>query len=172
MHIISYVSDSAIDRGQIAETIDSIAAQSRARNAALVVSGTLILEGQRFFQILEGEENDVRSVFASIQKDLRHRNVRTIVDHFTPARAFADTPMETFHVHSPELVHLSTMQMLEAILSSDFSMYCIEPSRLVEQARIIVNDLALFRCTTSAAEGHTAEQSLNTIRALAGHKRP
>lgn len=55
--------------------LDQIIRHAAARNAALGVTGALLFTGDRFAQWLEGEEDAVRSILASIVKDDRHRDV-------------------------------------------------------------------------------------------------
>ena len=60
---------------------DDIAAlliQARAANRRNGLTGALIYRGGRFAQILEGPEEMVRSRFASIATDPRHRNVQVM----------------------------------------------------------------------------------------------
>ena len=63
--------------------VSAIGAVSRDRNLASGISGALLFDGNRFCQLLEGLERDVRLLMARITKDTRHRNVSVIASsHF------------------------------------------------------------------------------------------
>ena len=67
--------------------------QSRRDNAAVGVTGALIVGGRRFLQVLEGDEFRVEATFARIQRDPRH--FATVILSRTPAsgRLFGDWAM-------------------------------------------------------------------------------
>jgi hypothetical protein len=52
------------------------------------VTGALLFENGHFVQILEGEEEAVRTTMAHIERDKRHRNIRTLAVTSITARAF------------------------------------------------------------------------------------
>lgn len=54
--------------------------KSQANNAEQKISGVLIYRNQQYFQLLEGREKQVRSIFAKIRQDERHRNVEVLLD--------------------------------------------------------------------------------------------
>ncbi|MEY4751648.1 MAG: hypothetical protein RIQ60_3862 [Pseudomonadota bacterium] len=64
--------------------------QSRARNAALGVTGMLLLDDENFFQVLEGPQEAVDAVLASISRDARHQGLTIIIREPVAQRAFSD----------------------------------------------------------------------------------
>ena len=81
-----YASVSALAADEQDEEIARIAAVSKARNAELGVTGTLVLARGRFAQILEGEAEAVDTLMAAIGRDPRHSQV-TIAHVATAPRA-------------------------------------------------------------------------------------
>ena len=51
---------------------------SRQRNPERGITGALLFDGERFCQLLEGAESDVRSLMDSIGRDPRHTDVRLL----------------------------------------------------------------------------------------------
>jgi hypothetical protein len=70
--------------------VADIVAVSRRRNASLGVTGALLFTGTRFAQIIEGSAGGLAALQASIARDPRHADVRTIVDGPCGRRLFDD----------------------------------------------------------------------------------
>jgi hypothetical protein len=66
---------------------------ARAANAAREVTGMLLYQNGRYMQMLEGEEEVVRSLFASIAADGRHRMVKVLASGPLTKRHFSDWSM-------------------------------------------------------------------------------
>ena len=66
---------------------------SRSRNEILGVTGLLLHSKERFIQVLEGEEPAVRQVWASIQRDSRHKDIDLLRCEAKPYRHFPDWRM-------------------------------------------------------------------------------
>lgn len=65
--------------------------QGRSRNLSLDVTGLLICANHKFYQWLEGPKNSVLDVYASIQKDSRHYDVRLVGEDFLGVPLFNDS---------------------------------------------------------------------------------
>jgi hypothetical protein len=76
---------------------------SRIYNAQHQITGLLLYSDGRFVQLIEGDEDAVRALYARIQKDTRHTQVVTLSDGPGPQRWFADWYMAFGHVDAPEL---------------------------------------------------------------------
>jgi hypothetical protein len=61
---------------------------SRANNARSGLSGLLLHRDGKFLQVLEGPEDTVRSKFAAIEKDPRHRDVHVLAEEQVGAPRF------------------------------------------------------------------------------------
>lgn len=90
-----YVSDSLLgdDPVPALEALSCILRTARARNALLEVTGLLLFNWTRFAQTLEGPQDAVDDVFASIRLDERHTNVSLIRRRERAVRVFARWPM-------------------------------------------------------------------------------
>lgn len=86
-----YVSRSAESIG--AAAVDSILAQSRARNPELGITGLLCYGGDIFLQVLEGGRRPVNDLYAQIVRDDRHRDVMLLAYHEVAERKFASWTM-------------------------------------------------------------------------------
>jgi hypothetical protein len=62
-------------------------------NEAVNVTGMLLYKDGNFIQVLEGEEHSVRSVYAKIGRDLRHRGLITLLQGEIAERQFPNWSM-------------------------------------------------------------------------------
>lgn len=83
-----YISTAAIPRAEATQAIDTIVAVSRIRNQSLDVTGALIFSGDIFAQIIEGPAKAVAELRASISRDTRHEDIRTVAVGEQISRAF------------------------------------------------------------------------------------
>ena len=65
----------------------------RIKNASLGITGLLLYKDASFMQALEGDEDTVRKLYASIRDDKRHRNVNTLLTISVAQRQFPDWRM-------------------------------------------------------------------------------
>ncbi|NNC54921.1 MAG: BLUF domain-containing protein [Pseudomonadales bacterium] len=75
---------------------------SRRRNGRLLLTGLLLYANGKFMQVLEGREQPVREVYASILADTRHTDINTLRLQETPARHFPDWTMAFGDLDAPE----------------------------------------------------------------------
>ena len=54
----------------------------------LGITGILLFNGQQFFQVLEGNEEILESLFSKIQFDPRHRDVVELMRDYSAYRRF------------------------------------------------------------------------------------
>ncbi|HEX8426808.1 BLUF domain-containing protein [Hymenobacter sp.] len=66
---------------------------SRRFNAEHQITGLLLYSDNRYVQVLEGPEADVRALYTRIKKDPRHEQVVTVSEGPSPQRRFADWRM-------------------------------------------------------------------------------
>lgn len=67
----------------------SIFSQARSDNQKRRITGALLLSGDWFVQVLEGDEAAVRSLYADIERDPRHTEVELMSVERVPERLFA-----------------------------------------------------------------------------------
>jgi hypothetical protein len=70
-----------------------ILAKSRAANAEAGITGMLLYKDGNFMQVLEGEEDAVRALYARIRRDPRHLGIVTLVEGQREDRSFGDWSM-------------------------------------------------------------------------------
>lgn len=87
IHQLLYVSGAA--RSLREEDIEQILATSRSNNPRLGITGMLLVAGDAFIQVLEGEVGAVQGLAEHIRRDPRHRNFMVLVEQDAPRRAFA-----------------------------------------------------------------------------------
>ena len=91
MHRLLYISTAR--RALPPEELDALLKLSRRNNAAVGVTGLLVVGGRRFLQALEGPELAVRSTYARIDRDPRHYAVVKLADTPITERAFSGWSM-------------------------------------------------------------------------------
>lgn len=91
MRRLVYVSLSRV--GTDDDEIRGIAQVSLARNSQHGVTGFLYYDEEIFLQVLEGMEEDVESIYASIRRDARHEEVVTLGSERTEGRQFGGWSM-------------------------------------------------------------------------------
>ncbi|RVU81748.1 BLUF domain-containing protein [Leucothrix sargassi] len=74
--------------------------RARKRNASLKVTGMLLYDSGSFFQVLEGDESVIKSLFTDIKRDPRHHRIVQIISEAIPKRQFAAWSMG--YVASPK----------------------------------------------------------------------
>lgn len=90
MHKLLYVSSTKRDFPQ--QQLEEILAVSRTNNAAQNVTGLLLYIDGGFLQVLEGEADVLRRLYAKIEKDTRHWDVRVLLDQVA-SRNFGEWSM-------------------------------------------------------------------------------
>ena len=71
----------------------SLLKQARTRNLANNITGLLLHRDDSFFQVLEGEQEQVMQVYSSIERDPRHHRLEILFQGPLPSREFSDWRM-------------------------------------------------------------------------------
>ena len=85
--------------GGAAVGLTKILKVARTNNAAMNITGALVLYDDWFAQVLEGPEANVRSLFARIENDPRHQSISLREADPTPARLFSRWAMALVAEH-------------------------------------------------------------------------
>lgn len=75
------------------DELRELLAQSRESNARRDLTGMLLYRGGRFVQVLEGPEQTVRDLVATIAADPRHSDMRVLIEQPIGRREFSDWTM-------------------------------------------------------------------------------
>lgn len=92
-HIIHCIYASKAARDFQQSELPGLLEKARANNAALGITGMLLYIEGNFFQVLEGEDKAVGSVFDRICLDSRHGRITQIIREPVFERAFPDWTM-------------------------------------------------------------------------------
>lgn len=102
---VTYVSTlhGSISRSQL----DGLLESSRDRNVEAGITGLLLVRDRQVIQILEGEDSQVRDLYARIRQDPRHRDVTQVWRSSSLTRRFPDWSMgfEDLQEASTDSVH-------------------------------------------------------------------
>lgn len=94
IHRVIYGSRVAADLAPLSSTdVDGILAASIRNNAAVGVTGMLLHHRDVFVQVLEGDRAAVDAVYARVERDPRHRDVRLVSAAPAAERMFGEWSM-------------------------------------------------------------------------------
>ncbi len=100
------------------KTLEEMVDAANKKNGYADVTGILLFNGTHFFQLLEGPEESVLTIYQHICEDVRHYNVVELLRDYAPARRFGKSGMEIF-----DLRRHDTNQVLQAVLDKGTSKY-------------------------------------------------
>jgi hypothetical protein len=102
MFALVYVS-SAVNEFSPPELVDLLKT-SHDNNAALDVTGMLLYKDGNFMQVLEGDEQVVRTLYAAIGRDPRHRGALVLTQGPIAERQFQDWSMGFRNLNTTEAI--------------------------------------------------------------------
>lgn len=91
LYCLSYVS-TQVQRMSNQELL-GLLDQARDANAKLGVTGLLLHRGDSFFQVLEGEYEEVQKLYEHIARDPRHQRVELVTEGYVTNREYTDWQM-------------------------------------------------------------------------------
>ncbi|MBC6989989.1 BLUF domain-containing protein [Hymenobacter sp. BT491] len=86
--------------------LHALAAQARAHNSQRHITGILFYGEGYFAQVLEGAQEEVESLYASIKRDTRHHHVTLVVRGTRPRREFPHWSMACRQLTYPAFAQL------------------------------------------------------------------
>lgn len=101
MFYLVYVSSAT--RPFSGEDLRALLETCRKNNAGLGITGMLLYKDGNFMQVLEGDEEAVRGLYARIAADPRHGGEMILQQGFTEGRQFPDWSMGFRDLDSPEV---------------------------------------------------------------------
>jgi hypothetical protein len=96
---LMYRSRTLIPQDQRKVELGRLFSEARSNNKQQGITGALLLSEDWFVQVLEGEEDAVRALFAHIERDARHDSVSVLETGKVPARVFARWAMAKVAEH-------------------------------------------------------------------------
>mgnify|MGYP003643092662 CR=1 FL=1 len=106
MHRIIYLS-TAIGYLEKQE-IESILKKSCVYNLEKNITGILLYIDRDFIQVLEGDKNDISTLFKKIKKDKRHKGIICVINETITQRQFSDWSMGYYTDSYQNLKNLSS----------------------------------------------------------------
>ena len=104
-------------------SLTSLVESAKIRNTERNITGILLFNGVDFLQILEGAEDDINTLFATIRTDQRHINVVELMRDYGPRRRFEHVGMLLFDlcIDTPDSVLSSVLRYskLERYLTAE-----------------------------------------------------
>lgn len=100
------------------QSVTDMVAAANVKNDQADVTGILLFNGTHFFQMIEGPEETVLSIYQHICQDKRHYNIVELLCDYAPARRFGKTGMELF-----DLREYDRDEVLQAVLDKGTSKY-------------------------------------------------
>ncbi|TPN83013.1 BLUF domain-containing protein [Aquimarina algicola] len=87
-YIVSYVS--TISKSISDSDIEELMKYVKLQNNDKKITGILIYSEGNFFQVLEGQEEDIKTLFDKIKKDSRHYNIIKMLDKPVKGISFSE----------------------------------------------------------------------------------
>jgi EAL domain-containing protein (putative c-di-GMP-specific phosphodiesterase class I) len=116
--LLTLVYRSQISSNTQLDDLDNMVAKASMTNSQSSVTGILLHDDSHFFQLLEGPEETVDSIFAKIATDKRHNNVVELMRDHAPSRRFGKVGMEIFDLRT-----YSEDVVFQAVLDKGTSKY-------------------------------------------------
>ncbi|AUX93583.1 diguanylate phosphodiesterase [Mixta gaviniae] len=98
--------------------LEEMVSKANKLNESYDVTGILLFNGTHFFQVLEGPEEAVLTIYQRICRDPRHHNLVELLRDYAPSRRFGNTGMELFN-----LQEYDPASVLQAVLDKGTTKY-------------------------------------------------
>ncbi len=113
MYQILYISDCLISEEALETEIRKIRTAASVNNKRDEITGLFLLVENRFLQLMEGEEANVRSCFGRIKNDPRHKDLRMLVQRSVEKRLFPKWSMHFYRLSGQEALEKMGVNRLE-----------------------------------------------------------
>lgn len=130
-----YVSTATVPMSEAA--LLEVLEKSREKNKKVSITGILLYGGGNFFQVLEGEKEDVEALYTTISKDDRHHSCMIIDESEIENRTFGSWAMGFRYLKRQDQEHIEGF--------TDFLSRPIKPEELVLKKDEIVELLYQFK---------------------------
>lgn len=110
MHLIVYVSDFDDTKDTEYNVLRDIQHTAKRQNPKYNITGVLFFTHNKFVQVLEGMEEDLRRLMSNIEKDPRHANVEYLIDSRIQSKSFQTWNMDSFNLDSEQAFDRETLR--------------------------------------------------------------
>lgn len=135
LYHLGYVSTESRKMGS--DELVSLLDEALERNRVKDITGLLLHREDSFFQVIEGEEAEVKQIFSSIRQDPRHHGIKVLFEGPLAAREFPDWRMGFVELDGVDFDQLPGF--------SDFLHQNTPPRRLLEELSQAKRLMLLFR---------------------------
>jgi hypothetical protein len=133
---LTYVSTAAIEFG--AGDLIKLLIEARDFNRDHHITGILIFENERFLQVLEGDINEVKTLYQHICRDGRHHHIEAISSKTVAKREY---PNWTMAFADPGALKSSSFRGFDASLNKQAH---INTTDILDKAHQLLNEHAAF----------------------------
>ena len=142
MHIIVYTSEYTGLPEDIGVDLRDITEVSKVKNKQTAITGALLYHNGRFVQIIEGEQEALEELMATLHRDSRHKNIERLVDESVAARKFQDWNMDSFNLNELSQVEPEKLRQIRDTYKYNF----------VVEGDILMN---FFKISLQSSEVHS-----------------
>ena len=112
MHMIAYISEFNGEKENVDQLLKDVVKVAKIENQKRHITGVLFFHDNKFLQIVEGKEGDLRQLMDNIRKDNRHLNVEYLIDTKVEQRGFQEWNMDKFHLDSEQKISRDVLKNL------------------------------------------------------------
>jgi len=120
MHLLMYSSDYTGKHEDISQDLEKILEIARINNPTIDVTGVLFFDKNKFIQVLEGEEANLRGLVEKIKKSPLHENFTVLMDVPIPRREFKDWNMKAFHLTKSSDINWDKLEDFRDVYEENF----------------------------------------------------
>ena len=144
MHLIIYISDYTGTDKEIGRDLIKIHKSSSKNNPGLGVTGVLFYHNRNFLQALEGEQEHLEELMATLEKDTRHTRITRLVDTEVARRGFPDWHMDVFNLDADAVLDRRDL----ALYKEMFSTQCVMDAPVfIKMLKSLYEDAELYKIT-------------------------
>jgi len=121
MHLITYISDYTGDAATIDHELRNIVSIAKEENPKHGITGVLFYHKGNFVQVIEGEEEALRSLMVNLENDSRHKNIEYLMDEPITARDFSSWNMDYFNLSDQEQLNVEELRKIAEIYKRNFN---------------------------------------------------
>ncbi|MCB1877512.1 MAG: BLUF domain-containing protein [Chromatiales bacterium] len=146
MHLLAYVSQVHDCDKDIGPMLDEICAVSKRNNARDGITGVLFHHRGKFLQVVEGEEEALRALWARLILDPRHESLHVLLDQPVTDREFADWNMDAFDLSDTDQLDLDVLQAIRDLYLENMTLTAADFIEVLKEFLTMPGLDALFGC--------------------------
>jgi len=109
-YILIYMSHFTGTPDEIPNILDQICEQSKLKNQMAGITGFLFYQNHRFLQVLEGSDQNLKTLYDKLLKDTRHKELRLIEYSPIIRKSLSDWHLDTFDLSNNDTITLEELE--------------------------------------------------------------